>query len=132
MSEAKEFSTGAAISISSGYMLAREGFGAVHELMEWLAGFPIWTHQIPRMSDELRALALAQHANLPLREALEPVDAERWEEVLSGWERRLGKTFTFTKGDGTLATQRNPIDEAVERFGAEKVIPIVTDRKRSP
>lgn len=124
MSEAKDFTIGAAASITTGILLC-DNFGEVHELMEWLAGFPIWTHQIPRLSNELRALALVQHPGLPTKETIGEVNRDNnWPTILADIERRLGPKLAFKKGDGNLAERRNPIEEAVELMGKGRVIAV--------
>lgn len=40
-------------------------FDPVHEAAEWLAGHPVWTHELPMFSETLKAAALKQFPNLP-------------------------------------------------------------------
>lgn len=121
MTELRDFSIGAAASVTTGFMLCPL-FSEVHELMEWLTGFPIWTHQIPRLSGELKALALAHHAELPTRETIGEVNPDNCQEVIARLEAKLGPMMSFKKGDGNLAERKDPVDEAVEMMGRDRVV----------
>jgi len=118
MSESKLFPVGAAASLTSGYLLSE--FGQMAELSEWLMGYPIWTHQYPRLAGELRAAALAQHPGLPTRETIGTVTIDNWTTIVAGLESRLGASLLFAKGSGAVP-QREPLAELVDLVGADRV-----------
>ena len=119
MSEAKPWPLASALSITTGVLL-REPFSDVHELAEFLAGFPIWTHQFARKDlwDSLTDAISQQHPNLPTE-----IDADmrdRWADWLVEQERVFGRTILLKPMPGS-AEQRDPIEEAVEMVGADRV-----------
>lgn len=54
----KTFSIGAILSVTTGILLAE--FSEVHQLIEHMAGEPVWTHQIPRVAREAEQTLLDQ------------------------------------------------------------------------
>lgn len=54
----KTFSGGAILSVLHGPVVAK--FDEVHALIEWVAGVPVWTHQLPRVCNEIRPHLQAQ------------------------------------------------------------------------
>lgn len=60
----RTFSLGAVLSVSTGCFVAREGFGAVHELLDYMTGDTLFTHQLPRVMGECQPAMLAQHPQL--------------------------------------------------------------------
>jgi hypothetical protein len=43
----KEYTLAEVLGAISGYLLVHEGFGRLHELIEWVVGSSVFTHQIP-------------------------------------------------------------------------------------
>ncbi len=61
MSEMKEFSTLAVLSVSSGRLLTQpsdksedNGIGQVYEVLEWMTGDPPFTHQLPQFAEKCK------------------------------------------------------------------------------
>ena len=50
----KEFSLAEVLGVISGYLLVDKGFDRLQELMEWLVGGPVFTHQIPYIADDVK------------------------------------------------------------------------------
>lgn len=59
---ARTFSIGAVLSVTSGRLLAE--IGDVHELLDFMTGDTLMTHQLPRASDEAAPEILRQHPDL--------------------------------------------------------------------
>lgn len=66
MTETKHFDPLAVASLSTGWLLTKQGFSAVHEVAEWVYGAPILTHQFPALFPKLRDLVLAQYPDMPV------------------------------------------------------------------
>ena len=63
----KEFSLLEILSLISGYLLIKK-FDRLHELIEWIAGSPIFTHQISSVADILKKKAVEQFPQFNLQE----------------------------------------------------------------
>ena len=46
----KEYALEEVLGLTTGYLLRDNGFSALHEMMEWMAGSPVFTHQIPQVA----------------------------------------------------------------------------------
>lgn len=51
----KQFTLAETLGVMHGYLLEDNGFSRLHEAMEWIANRPIFTHEIPRVADDLQA-----------------------------------------------------------------------------
>lgn len=49
--ETREFSLGLMISLTDGHLMVP--FDELHEAVEWLVGYPVWTHQLTRVYQEI-------------------------------------------------------------------------------
>ena len=137
MGNKKQFETGVVLTVAQPRCACN--FGDAQELMEHMAGTSVWTHQIPRISPALQEEIRRQ---LP------------WlNEVADAFEKRLGEIVEKHQGNrGTIvrlidaevgavsakhgeshwveevadptALYRNPLKEAEEIFGKDKVIPV--------
>lgn len=113
-------------------------FSKVHEAIEFLAGAPVWTHQIPRVFKGLRPhleslfpwafsedaiqanerIAIASDAEVPTEELMSIITSEM--ERLS---EKYGRTHTATEIADPTSIYRNAMAEAEEMFPG-KVIPV--------
>ena len=101
MTETREISVAALVSITSGVLLCR--FGEMHEAAEFIMGHPIWTHHFasPQLTDDMRRTVLAQHPGLPTE--LPDVSAENYLQRVAELEAQHGKTLPVVKGSGLTA-----------------------------
>jgi hypothetical protein len=60
----REFHIGDILSVSTGYFASPNGFGAVHELIEYLLGEPVMTHELPGVWERCKRGLIAQHPQL--------------------------------------------------------------------
>lgn len=127
MSESKTTKTcpiGALLSVSTERLCCP--FGELHELIEHLAGGPVWTHQLPDAQDALRLGLLGQHPWLIGLTPPEPFDTE---EIVYGWvgeqAARFGAEHVVTVVEGGWS--RNPITDLVDKIDADRVVPVIVD-----
>lgn len=121
----REFPLSDILSVTTGRLLSHDGMDGVYRILQYLTGTPIYTHQIPRAVDHCHLPLLRQHPQLldvvPVTNA--QIDAiDTW---LTEQERVYGETLPVTPVEGW--EHRNPIEEAVEMFGADRVIPVVIE-----
>ena len=84
----KKFHIGTVLSISTTIHVDPNGFHAIHEAFEYLAGGPIWTHELAYYWDEFSAEVIRQHPQL------EGVDASGLDEhSLPRWISQQSKRF---------------------------------------
>lgn len=105
-------------SITSGVMLM-DGFSKVHEAMEFLAGHPVWTHEIPSVSRAVAPAILARYPDMPA----EPMG--NWQAAAAALVAKYGDAIPVAPGDGER--DRSPLNTLADMVGPEKVIVIAKD-----
>lgn len=58
--ESKTFPLGTVLSITTGYLLAPNGIGGVYEILNFMTGDNLYTHQLPRVGRECAPYLLKQ------------------------------------------------------------------------
>lgn len=119
MTDTRTFPIADVLTITTGRLLAPDLMTSVYRVLDFLTGDQLMTHQLGRALEARRPQVIEQHPWLgelhapPGDDALlwvGAMEAEHPEVELSpipGWEHR------------------DPIEEAVEMFGADKVIAVV-------
>jgi len=90
---AREFHLGDVLSVTTGRLLAPRGIEAMYDLLNFMTGDNLFTHQLPRACDECAPALLEQHPDL--REVVmlaEFRDRHHVEEWLAGQVARFGET----------------------------------------
>lgn len=101
MSETRNISTAALVSLTTGTLLCE--FGEMHRAGEFIAGHPIWTHHFAD-SDLMQIISgniLKAHPELPTK--TEGVGRDNWREYRDAIEARFGKELPMPKGGGLSA-----------------------------
>ncbi|SCM71602.1 hypothetical protein KL86PLE_100281 [uncultured Pleomorphomonas sp.] len=92
MAETRDFDPRIIGSITTGVLLL-EDFGQVHEAMEFVMGRPIWTHEIPSESAEMKRLVLEQVPDMPTQ------ISGSWQETAQALLDRYGAAISIKKGE---------------------------------
>lgn len=126
---ARSFHLGDVLSLTTDRLVSPSGFGAVHELVEYMAGEPVWTHQIPRVADECKPSLLAQHPDLAAIEVPDFSPGENAKAEVEEWLALQVATFGDRREVEPLArvdhTSINPLDELAINHPDVKVVPVV-------
>lgn len=123
MTEFRDFPTGDVISAATGYLVTPSGIGAIYELLSWMTGEDVFTHQLPRIGKEAQPVILAQHP--PLAEAyaeVENVTPANWQEFHDRWVQRYGPTLCVPKLDRDQHERIDPLSELAQRVHPSKII----------
>jgi len=125
---ARDFPLDEVLTISTGRLVARRHMDAVYDVLNFLTGDNLFTHQLPRALDSCLPAVLAQHPDLAAIEPVTvPADAEHIWPWLEAMEAKYGKTRALVP----LAEweRRDPVEQACDMVGAEKVyvFPEATD-----
>ena len=124
MQATKEFPTRDVMSTVTGMLMG--DIGGVYEVLNWMTGEPVFTHQIPRISREAEPVILAMHPTLQqaVSEAAQvtPENALQWRET---WEHRYGPTIAVPKFSADTHQHIDPMSELAEKVQPDKIIPFV-------
>ncbi len=91
--EYKDFDPRVIGSITSGILLLND-FGKVHEAIEWIMGFPVWTHELPSFSQQCAKLAKDQFSGMPMGEVA------NWQETADFLLSEYGPAISVLRGRG--------------------------------
>lgn len=127
----KEFPIGAVLSVVTGVLVSEDpenAMGGVYEVLNWMTGESVYTHQIPRISREAEPVILAFHP--VLRQAVEEagqVTPDNWRTWLETWTARYGKTITVPKMTIAEHERIDPLSELAENLDPSRIAVIGID-----
>ena len=110
MIETKAFPTAVVLSTITGRLLC--DIGGIYEVLNWMTGESVYTHQLPRIGREAEPVILAAHPHL--REAAREaslVNTENWQEWRDRWIERYGAEIAVPK---MSAAEHKAIDPIIE------------------
>jgi hypothetical protein len=122
--EYKSFPIAAILSLTTGKLLCQ--FSDMHELAEWIAGHPIWTHEFADKLrwNSLKDAVLSQHPDLSSADASK-VGASNWQEFVASSIAKYGDSRVITKG-GQQRTE-TPL-QSLERIAPGKPVVVVKSK----
>lgn len=92
--EERSFHLGDILSVTTGYLVSPRRMDALYDLLGFMTGDTLFTHQLPRACDECAPVLLEQHPQLREVAVPEQFDgAEHVERWLAEQVARFGETF---------------------------------------
>lgn len=135
MGKSRDFHLGDILSITTGRLVSPRHVGGVYDILNFLTGDNLFTHQLPRAERECKPYVLKQHPCLKEIDA-SPVTPDNWRAWLDRQIETFGETLPIepiaaaTKPDGSpVHEHRNPITELCEKVGPEKVVVVVAQEE---
>jgi len=112
MPETRDFPLGDILTITTERLLARGGISAVYEILNWMTGDNLYTHQLPRAAQECAPHLLKQHPDLAAVTVPEFGGDERavW-AWLDEQVRRFGETRPVARLNPDDHTSIDPLTE---------------------
>ncbi len=121
----KQFHIGDVLSVTTGHLVSPRHMDGIYDILNFMTGDNLFTHQLPRASDECKPHLLEQHPQLNDVDA-SGVTSENWQKWLDQQVARFGEKLSVRPIPEGRHEFRNPLDEATEMMGStDKVIPIV-------
>lgn len=123
--QTKDFHIGDILSVTTGRLVSPRHIGGVYDILNWMTGENLYTHQLPRVGDEARPILLAAHPQLADAQAeAEAVTEENWEHFLAKMVARYGETLPVPKMTHTEHESIDPMSELVEKVHPDKIIAV--------
>jgi hypothetical protein len=120
----KEFPTADVLSTVTGILVSK--ISGVYEVLNWMTGESVYTHQIPRISREAVPVVLAMHPTLQLAiDEAAQVTPENYLEWLRVWEDRYGPAIAVPKMTADQHESIDPLSELSERVHPDRITTIV-------
>lgn len=125
----KDLPTLHVLSVVTGRNMEDRGIGGVYEVLNWMTGESLFTHQLPRVCREASPVLLAALPQLQAAvddaEALftDPkVDEQAFNEYRVRWVQKLGEMLPVPKLNHTQHERIDPLSEAAEHFAPSRIL----------
>ncbi len=120
----RKFDLGDVLSITTGRLVSKRGMDGLYDILNYMTGDNLYTHQLPRASDECQPWLLRQHPQLTKVIVLKWKDeADVW-QWLTAQEALFGSQLVVEPIPADDHAQKDPIEELEEVAGKGKVIVI--------
>jgi len=122
----REFPLGTVLSVTTGMLVSRDHVGGLYEILNFMTGDNLYTHQLPRAGEECKPSLLEQHPELADVEVPDEFrDEEHVWEWLAEQEACLGETLVVERMDVNDHTVIDPIEElSLMGVPQEKIIAV--------
>lgn len=125
MPETKDFPTLDVLSAATGVLVSESGIGAIYEVLNWMTGESLFTHQLPRVGREAQPVILALHPELRAAyEEAEQVTPANWKHWAARWKSRYGETISVPKMNLGQHESIDPLSELAEKVHPDRIIPV--------
>lgn len=117
----KDFALGDILSVTTGQLLSRRHMEGLYDILNFMTGDNLFTHQLPRAADEAKPFLLKQHPDLAGVDA-SSVTKENWESWLEVQEAKFGATLSIEQMPSGTHQYRDPITELQEMTNGKPII----------
>lgn len=115
------------LTVTTGRLLSHRHMDGLYDLLGYMTGDNLFTHQLPRAADVCGPALLAQHpqlANVTPPDGLDAPDLMAW---LTNTERQHGEQLPVAPLADGAWQHRNPIEELCDMVGPEKAFVVPAD-----
>jgi len=121
ITESRDFHIGDILSVTTGRLLSPRGVGGVYDILNFMTSDTLYTHQLPRASDECRPELLRQHPKLVVIDA-SGIDRMNWRQKLAEWAVEFGETLSVSPLPNHAHEYIDPVSELTENVHPSKII----------
>jgi len=126
----REFDLADILSITTGRLLSHRHMDGVYEILNYLTGDNLYTHQLPRAALACRGPLLEQHPRLADVCPPEHIAVDEIKTWLAGAENTYGRALPVTPIAGW--ERREPLAELAQMVGDKPVIVVAQDDDLTP
>lgn len=113
------------MSTVTGILVSENGIGCVYEVLNWMTGESVFTHQISRISREAVPVILALYPDMQIAiDEAEQVNSENWRDWLATWKGRYGDEIAVPVMNIAEHERIDPVSELAEMVPPDRVITI--------
>ena len=117
----RKFHIGTILSITDGHLLAPNKIDDVYDILNFMTGDSLFTHQLPRAMKECAPHLLKKHPQLAAFDG-SGITTKNYEEELQKAIKRFGEWMQVESLEPGAHLHIDPIQEAEGMMGADKVI----------
>lgn len=107
------------LSVTTGRLVSKRGVAAIYDVLNFMTGNTNFTHQLGRVSEEVKPHILAQHPELAAVDASD-VNRNNWQSWIAKQESTYGREFALTRMKTEAVTHKNPIEDLCEMMGPKR------------
>lgn len=125
----RSFHLGDILTITTGLLVSPRHVAGIYDILNFMTGDNLFTHQLPRAMDECSPALLAQHPQLRAVSTPEEFDGkEQVDRWLAEQVARFGEMLPVAPLDPADHTRIDPITELrMKGVPPERIIPVVID-----
>lgn len=121
----KTFPTGAVLSVLTGYLVSENRMAGVYQVLNFMTGENVYTHQIPRICREAAPVILAMHPHLRATiEEAKQVNGQNCWDWLARWKDRYGDEIAVPVMNIAEHERIDPHSELLEMVHPDRIIAI--------
>lgn len=125
--ESKLFHLGDVLSITDGRLMSPRHMDGVYDILNFMTGDSLYTHQIPRVAKECQPYLLQQHPQLAGIK-FGPVTKENFASLLEDLCAEYGEQLLVTKLPNHVHEFIDPMSELAEKVHPSKIITVRVDK----
>lgn len=123
MSDTKAFATADVLSAVTGYIVSERKIAAVYDVLNFMSGESLMTHQLPRVGREAKEFMRSRIPGFEqIERESEAITGENWKEFAARWVARLGPTIDVPRMGLSAHERIDPMSELVEYAHPSKII----------
>lgn len=126
--QTRDFHIGVVLTITSGRMIAPNMMDDVYDICDFMSGDSNFTHQLVRVSNEIKDPLREQHPELAAVEV--SPDLDTWEKINAFFETlypKFGETVPVAPLAPGVHQSMDPITEFLAMRPDAKILPVVLD-----
>lgn len=112
MDETRDFDLGDILSITTGLLVSPRHIGGVYDILNWMTGENLYTHQLGRAAEAAKPVLLERYPKLADVWIPREIGADGWMGWLDGQKKLYGHTLPVPKIPEGKYRPMGPIEEA--------------------
>jgi hypothetical protein len=117
----RDYHVGDILSVTTGHLVSPRGMDGVYDILRWMAGESVFTHQIPRVCREAEPVLLALHPQLASADK-NAVNSKNYDAWLAAQVARFGETLPVPQMTNAEHERIDPMSEAAEKIHPDRII----------
>lgn len=117
----REFDISDVLTVTTGRLVSTRHVEGVYDILGYMSGEALFTHQLPRVLREAKPILLAQHPQLAGVDATK-VTPENVAEHVAGWRAEFGDTLPVSPMNEDQHERIDPVSELAEKVHPSRIV----------
>jgi hypothetical protein len=124
--QTKDFHLGDILTITTGRLVSPRHIEGVYDILGWMTGESLFTHQLPRVAKEACPVLLAAHPQLASVDKDAEINAGNLDAWLAARVAEFGEMLPVPKLNADQHERIDPLSELAEKVHPDRIIAIRT------